>query len=79
MKQKPRDPKIDPRPGDKVEHVDGGTMYVKHLRGGSIGMVFVQRRPGAEWMEAKWMRLTTFIKFAKIDGTRQPKAKRMPL
>lgn len=54
-------------------------MYVKHLRGGSIGMVFVQRRPGAEWMEAKWMRLTTFIKFAKIDGTRQPKAKRMPL
>lgn len=63
MKQKPRHPRIDPQPGDRFEHVDGGTMYVMKRKARKVGFV---RQIGWSLPESiTWMRLSTFTKVAR--------------
>lgn len=57
---KPRDPRTDPQPGDRVEHIDGGTMYVT---GRTAKMVIASRSP--DLWDRHWMRLSTFTKVAR--------------
>jgi hypothetical protein len=53
-----RDPAIDPQPGDKVEHRDGGQFYVlaRTPRMVQVSMSLNARR----WLPARRIRLSTF-------------------
>ena len=53
----PADAPPDPRPGEKWEHRDGGTIYVIHR---TLKMVLVNRRPGDDTSGMQWIRLSTF-------------------
>lgn len=56
-----REPRVDPQRGDRVEHHDGGTMYVWHR---TPRMVCIARRPfGDSQAEPHWVRLSTFQKW----------------
>lgn len=59
----PRDKRRDPQPGDRVEHIDGGTMYVI---GRTPKMVWINRSPDYTHRDRDaWMRLSTFQKVAR--------------
>ena len=55
-----RDPRVDPKRGDRVGHIDGGTMYVERRL---PKMVAYSRRP--DHLGFVWRRLSTFQKIAK--------------
>ena len=57
------DPARDPWPGDVLNHVGGGSLYVV---GRTLRMVRCTRDdPLTVWREPKWMRLSTFSKVAR--------------
>ena len=66
-----RNPALDPQPGDKVPHRDGGTVYVLYR---TPKMVAITRRPDGDvfFRWHRWIRLSTFQREAVGGGAFLP-------
>ncbi len=54
---------LPPKPGERYEHLDGGTVYII---GRKKRLIRIQRRPfGDSQADPKWIRLPTFHKITR--------------
>jgi hypothetical protein len=60
-----RDPRVDPKPGDWVKHVDGGGMYVFSVTDKAVKL---NRLTEDRYTGSHWLKIGTFRKYAGVQG-----------